>query len=48
VIFIFGNHVAIYTVTGDIIGVIIKNKEVSLAMKIIFDMYWKISKKGRL
>ena len=47
-IFIFGNNVAIYTVTGDIIGVIIKNKEVSRAIKIIFDMYWKISKPARL
>jgi len=47
-IFIFGNSVAIYTVTGDVIGVIIRNKEVSRAIKIIFDLYWKISKPVRL
>jgi sugar-specific transcriptional regulator TrmB len=43
-IFIFGEKVAIYTLEGDLVGIIIKNKEVSRAMKIIFDLYWKISK----
>ena len=47
-IFIFGNSAAIYTVEGDIIGIIIKNKEVSQAMKIIFNMYWKISKPSKI
>lgn len=44
-IFIYGTKVAIYTVKGDLIGIIIKNKETSEAMKMIFDVYWKNAKK---
>jgi len=47
-IFIYGNKVAIYTVQGDLIGIIIKNKEVSLAMKMIFNIYWSQAKKAKL
>ncbi len=43
-VFIYGDKVAIYTVEGDLIGIIIKNKEVALAMKIVFEMYWKQAK----
>lgn len=44
-IFIYGNKVAIYTVTGDLIGIIISNKEFAQAMKMIFNIYWKLAKK---
>ncbi|MEK6934756.1 MAG: helix-turn-helix domain-containing protein [Nanoarchaeota archaeon] len=47
-IFIYGNKVAIYTVEGELIGIIIKNKEFSQAMKIIFNLYWKLGKPIRL
>lgn len=43
-IFIYGNKVALYTLKGDLVGIIIKNKEFSEAMKMVFEMYWKISK----
>ena len=43
-IFIYGDKVAIYTVEGDLIGIIIKNKEVALAMKLVFEMYWKTAR----
>jgi sugar-specific transcriptional regulator TrmB len=39
-LFIYGKKVAIYTVHGDLIGVIIENKEISIAMKMLFDLYW--------
>jgi len=39
-ILIYGNNVAIHTVEGELIGIIIRNKEVAVAMKLIFDMYW--------
>ena len=39
-IFIYGNKVAIYTVKEDLIGIIIKNKEFSEAMRLIFNLYW--------
>ncbi len=45
-VFIYGNNVALYTLKGDLIGIIIRNNEqVAQAMKIIFEMYWKIAKK---
>jgi sugar-specific transcriptional regulator TrmB len=47
-IFIYGNKVALYTLKGDLVGIIIKNKEVAQAMKLIFEMYWKIGKNARL
>ena len=47
-IFIFGERVALYTVEGDLVGIIIKNKEVSRAFKIVFDMYWSIAKPAKL
>lgn len=47
-IFIYGNKVAMFTVRGDLIGVIIENKEFSEAMKIIFDMYWNQGKAAKL
>ena len=46
-IFIYGNKVAMYTIEGDLIGVIIENKEFSEAMKIIFEMYWKVGKSAK-
>lgn len=47
-VFIYGNKVAMYTVEGELVGVIIKNKEFSEAMKIIFNIYWKQGKPVRL
>jgi len=47
-VFIYGDKVALYTLKGDLVGIIIKNKEVSQAMKLIFDMYWKIAKPVKL
>ncbi len=44
-IFIYGEKIALYTVKGDLVGVIIKNKEIALAMKMIFDIYWKSAKR---
>jgi len=44
-VFIYGERVALYTLKGDLVGIIIKNKEVSQAMKLVFDMYWNIAKK---
>ena len=43
-IFIYGNKVAIYTLKKDLVGVIIKNKQVAIAMKMIFDIYWNKAK----
>ena len=39
-IFIYGSKIAMYTVSGELIGIIIKNKEFSQAMKIVFNIYW--------
>lgn len=47
-IFIFGERVALYTLEGDLVGIIIKNKEVSQAIKIIFEMYWNMAKPVKL
>lgn len=46
-IFIFGEKVALYTVEGDLVGIIIKNKEVSSAIKLIFDIYWTLAKPSK-
>ena len=43
-IFIYGEKVAMYTVKGDLVGIIISNKEFSTAMKMIFDIYWDTAK----
>ena len=47
-IFIYGNKVAMYVLKGDLIGVIIENKEFSEAMKMIFEMYWSQAKPAKL
>ncbi len=47
-IFIYGNKVAMFTVRGDLVGVIIENKQFSEAMKIVFDMYWSQAKSAKL
>lgn len=44
-IFIYGKKVAMYTLKKDLIGIIIKNEQVSIAMKMMFDMFWNNSKK---
>ncbi len=44
-IFIYGNNVALYTLKEELVGVIIKNKQAAEAMKLVFDMYWKLAKK---
>lgn len=43
-VFIYGNKVALYTLKGDLVGIIIKNKEVAKSMKMIFDIYWSLAK----
>ncbi len=43
-IFIYGNKVALYTLQGDLIGIIIKNEQVVKAMKIVFDTYWMMAR----
>lgn len=43
-IFIYGDKVAMFAVKGDLVGIIISNKEFSQAMKMIFNVYWKMSK----
>lgn len=47
-IFIYGSKVAMYTVQGDLIGIIIYNKEFSEAMKLIFTLYWYQGKPSKL
>lgn len=47
-IFIYGDRVALYTLQGDLVGVIIRNKEVSQAMKMVFDFFWNNSKAMKL
>ncbi|MEK6888895.1 MAG: helix-turn-helix domain-containing protein [Nanoarchaeota archaeon] len=46
-IFIYGDKVAMFTVRGDLVGIIIQNKEFSEAMKLIFDLYWKQAKTAK-
>lgn len=43
-VFVYGEKVAMYTVTGDLIGIIIHNPQFSQAMRIIFEMYWRQAK----
>jgi len=47
-IFIYGNKVAMMTVRGELVGIIISNKEFAEAMKMIFDVYWSMGKKAKL
>ncbi|MFA6072956.1 MAG: helix-turn-helix domain-containing protein [Candidatus Woesearchaeota archaeon] len=47
-IFIYGNKVALYTLKEDVVGIIIKNKQVATSMKLIFDIYWHNAKKMKL
>ena len=47
-IFIYGNKVAMFTVRGDLVGVIISNKEFSEAMKMVFELYWKSARAAKL
>ena len=47
-IFIYGPKVALYTVKGELVGIIIKNKEFSEAFKLIFDLYWNQGKPAKL
>lgn len=43
-IFIYGNKVALYTLKGELVGLIIKNEQVAKAMQLVFEMYWKMAK----
>lgn len=47
-IFIYGERVAIHTVKGDLVGIIINNKECAVAMRLIFDMFWKMGRASRI
>ena len=33
-----------FKLKGDLVGIIISNKEFSIAMKMIFDVYWSLAK----
>jgi len=44
-IFIYGKNVAMYTLEGDLIGIIIKNESFSNALRIVFNLYWNMAKK---
>lgn len=47
-IFIYGNKVALYTVRGDLIGMIVQNNEFSVAMQMMFETYWTMAKPALL
>lgn len=47
-VFIYGNNVALFTLEGDLIGVIIKNEQVAKALKIVFELYWQQAKPAKL
>lgn len=47
-IFIYGKKVAMFTVKGDLVGLIISNKEFAEAMKMIFEVYWSMAKPAKL
>lgn len=47
-IFIYGKKVAIYTVQGELVGMIIKNEQTAMAMKMIFELYWSRGKPATL
>ena len=47
-IFIYGKKVALYTLKGELIGIIIENKQVADAMKMIFDVYWEMAKPSNI
>jgi HTH-type transcriptional regulator, sugar sensing transcriptional regulator len=47
-VLMYGDNVAIHTVEGELIGIIIRNKEVSAAMRMVFDMYWKQAKPAKI
>lgn len=46
-IFIYGDKVSMFSHKTDLVGVIIKNKDFAEAMRMIFDMYWKIAKPAK-
>jgi len=46
-IFIYGDKVSLFSHKTDLVGVIIKNKDFAEAMKMIFDMYWVVSKPAK-
>ena len=47
-IFVYGDKVAMFTVRGDLVGVIISNKEFAEAMKMVFEVYWASAKPAKL
>jgi len=47
-VFIYGNNVAIYTLKDELVGIIIKNKQVAEAMKLIFNIYWSQGKPAKI
>ena len=46
-IFIYGDKVSMFSHKTDLVGVIIKNKDFSEAMKTIFNKYWKEGKPAK-
>jgi len=47
-IFIYGEKVAMYTVKGELVGIIIQNKEFAQAMLMVFNMYWNQAKAAKI
>lgn len=47
-VFIYGNNVAINALKGDLVGVLIRNKEIAQAMKMVFDIYWNQGEKVKM
>ncbi|RJQ15497.1 hypothetical protein C4573_05045 [Candidatus Woesearchaeota archaeon] len=47
-IFIYGKKVAMYTLEGELIGIIISNQQVAASMKLVFDTYWSIAKPAKI
>ncbi len=46
-IFIYGDKVSMFSFKTDLVGIIIKNKDFTEAMKMIFEMYWKKAKPAK-
>jgi sugar-specific transcriptional regulator TrmB len=43
-VFIYENNVSMFTIKGDLVGMIIRNKEFAIAMRMIFEIYWSQAK----
>jgi len=46
-IFIYGDKVAMHTIKGDLVGIIINNKQFAQAMLMVFNMYWSMGEDAK-